>query len=512
MPEYNDPQQNTLRPDNAPKKKAKTEVVKDAISKGKTATGKKPDQIEFNPVLEVKVDDVFSNFVLKTAVNEIGAIYDQVVSEAYDEDKENAKIKKLNHANTHFRDDATSTRTMLYKQDTPGEPKSSKIKEDVNLAFEAWVDDENPDPKHREVVNRHGQNRKKIQLVPRDKKDRKEDDRPYRQQSTVKKVIDEKYGKGYKSPWQKIMAAAPKGTEERINKAVEGLKQNAADYQKILDKEKKKTNESVNTAGSGGVRGFGNVTGNPDGSDIGSSYVNANIADADTKDNLLKAQVKAHVSMHTVTNSDKKVAKEEKEVWNKPAPKGKHGHMTPAQKARAKARAKAAGRPYPNLVDNMAVMKEENDPLAHLEDKLNKATDTSHNGIDKIMRTVASDHSMDVNDLHDQWVKKYKITPDQYCKEENINEISSDLLHRASDIAQRQSTVHRSKANDLIRKSYQYHDGNKVIQGKEKQHDDLIKQSETEREKQQKRQAQADKFFKVGNVRKRKETNKVKTQ
>ena len=33
--------------------------------------------------------------------------------------------------------------------------------------------------------------------------------------------------------------------------------------------------------------------------------------------------------------------------------------MTPAQITRAKARARAAGRPYPNLVDNMAAMKEE---------------------------------------------------------------------------------------------------------------------------------------------------------
>jgi hypothetical protein len=31
--------------------------------------------------------------------------------------------------------------------------------------------------------------------------------------------------------------------------------------------------------------------------------------------------------------------------------------LTPAQKARAKARAKAAGRPYPNLVDNAAARK-----------------------------------------------------------------------------------------------------------------------------------------------------------
>lgn len=43
------------------------------------------------------------------------------------------------------------------------------------------------------------------------------------------------------------------------------------------------------------------------------------------------------------------------EVWDKPRPKGlgKPQKMAPAQKSKAKAMAKAAGRPYPNLVDNM---------------------------------------------------------------------------------------------------------------------------------------------------------------
>jgi len=43
------------------------------------------------------------------------------------------------------------------------------------------------------------------------------------------------------------------------------------------------------------------------------------------------------------------------EVWNKPRPKelGKPKKMTSAKKAKAKAMAKAAGRPYPNLIDNI---------------------------------------------------------------------------------------------------------------------------------------------------------------
>ena len=44
-----------------------------------------------------------------------------------------------------------------------------------------------------------------------------------------------------------------------------------------------------------------------------------------------------------------------KEVWDKPRPKGlgKSKPLAPAKKAAAKAAAKKAGRPYPNLVDNM---------------------------------------------------------------------------------------------------------------------------------------------------------------
>lgn len=44
-----------------------------------------------------------------------------------------------------------------------------------------------------------------------------------------------------------------------------------------------------------------------------------------------------------------------KQVWDKPRPKGlgKPKSLTTKQKSSAKAAAKKAGRPYPNLVDNM---------------------------------------------------------------------------------------------------------------------------------------------------------------
>ena len=45
--------------------------------------------------------------------------------------------------------------------------------------------------------------------------------------------------------------------------------------------------------------------------------------------------------------------KEGGEVWDTPNPAKKHKKLNPAKKSAAKAAAKAAGRPYPNLIDNM---------------------------------------------------------------------------------------------------------------------------------------------------------------
>jgi hypothetical protein len=56
-----------------------------------------------------------------------------------------------------------------------------------------------------------------------------------------------------------------------------------------------------------------------------------------------------------------------KEVWDKPRPKGlgKPHHLSSKQKASAKASAKAAGRPYPNLVDNMRAAREDGGPVQY---------------------------------------------------------------------------------------------------------------------------------------------------
>lgn len=46
-----------------------------------------------------------------------------------------------------------------------------------------------------------------------------------------------------------------------------------------------------------------------------------------------------------------------KPVWEKSAPKGVSKKLSPAKKAAAKKAAAKAGRPYPNLVDNMAAAR-----------------------------------------------------------------------------------------------------------------------------------------------------------
>ena len=57
--------------------------------------------------------------------------------------------------------------------------------------------------------------------------------------------------------------------------------------------------------------------------------------------------------------SSKKKSVDAKDVWKRPAPrKTTTKHLSSSQKASAKASAKRAGRPYPNLVDNIRAAKE----------------------------------------------------------------------------------------------------------------------------------------------------------
>jgi hypothetical protein len=57
--------------------------------------------------------------------------------------------------------------------------------------------------------------------------------------------------------------------------------------------------------------------------------------------------------------SFKELRTEAKQVWDKPNPVKNHSKLSPEDKARARARAKAAGRPYPNMVDNIWAARNE---------------------------------------------------------------------------------------------------------------------------------------------------------
>jgi len=174
-------------------KKLVTGEVKDKISKGSTMVGRtesnpsgKPDQIDINPMQNENV------------LSQLNDIYDSVMNE---------------------------------------------IEENIDSMFEEKFG------KWREAVPRSGQDRHTIDLTVRNDEDRKKDDRPYRQQSIVKKIIDEKYGKGYVSAASKIeKAMKAKGVEPNSSdKYRQEMEKNSAAYQAILDREeaaKNKANEA----------------------------------------------------------------------------------------------------------------------------------------------------------------------------------------------------------------------------------------------------------------------------
>ena len=221
-------------------------------------------------------------------IENIEEILDQVLLEQ----------ERYDRTNTFMRDIGTSTLTDIYKYDTPGQG----VPMDYKLRFK--------DPKNdKEAMTRSGQRRHKIDMVPRKdpSRDRHLDSDFYRQQAVTKNTFEAKM-----SPWDKMVKAMPrlKDSEQRAQQAKAGLEKAGNDYQAILDKEaeqkKKKTNEAffeaVNSSGGGGVRGLGYVSGSGD-NDSSDPYLDANIANADTRDNIMAGHVQTHSDMHTAGNA-----------------------------------------------------------------------------------------------------------------------------------------------------------------------------------------------------------------
>lgn len=66
-----------------------------------------------------------------------------------------------------------------------------------------------------------------------------------------------------------------------------------------------------------------------------------------------KKMPKARTVMKRDGDEPVKLYRKGGEVWDKPNPAKKSKPLSPEKKRRAKAAAATAGRPYPNLIDNM---------------------------------------------------------------------------------------------------------------------------------------------------------------
>ncbi|MEN6384998.1 MAG: glycoside hydrolase family 19 protein, partial [Phycisphaerales bacterium] len=67
------------------------------------------------------------------------------------------------------------------------------------------------------------------------------------------------------------------------------------------------------------------------------------------------------------------------------------------------------------------VNETENSATADLADSLEKTKATSYNAIDSLMQRIAKENNITAKELHDRWIKKYGVTPDDWIKEK-LNE------------------------------------------------------------------------------------------
>lgn len=111
------------------------------------------------------------------------------------------------------------------------------------------------------------------------------------------------------------------------------------------------------------------------------------------KDQTIADLPYAHVPKADVGEVEESV---EEAVWDKPSPVKNSKELTPSQKAKAKARAKAAGRPYPNMVDNIWAARQESTMYSFTE-FLNESKKPE----DEIQKIVDSVEWEDMVDLYE---------------------------------------------------------------------------------------------------------------
>lgn len=140
------------------------------------------------------------------------------------------------------------------------------------------------------------------------------------------------------------------------------------------------------------------------------------------------------------------------EVWDKKNPVKDHEKLSPANKAKAKARAKAAGRAYPNMVDNMWAAKlQEDKPSDRLQGTTSLANTYSKDTPGQKMRTLKQLKEMVGRkvkcDNCDSWIAKGQK---HSCSVKEARMSAALKLQRAFQREQEKSAASRARAEKLL--------------------------------------------------------------
>ena len=243
--------QTAQKTDGKKSKKMKTSSTKgDAIDKGKTLTGSRPDAINMNPVYTHVNNSFETSF--GDELNELNV---------------QQRMKKgLNFRRIQSKVQLAKKRAMLRKGSGKVIAKRAKV-----LAINI-------------LKSKLAGNRKVSDLSPMEKQ-------------RVEKILGRGSARVNRLALRMIPTVKKKEAKRFLKKESIDL-DNLAEAVAFI-------NEAVNCAAGGGVRGMGHATGNPDGEP--SNYVSANIADFDKRnDEMLDQKKEFHDKLHT-----KKVTKED---------------------------------------------------------------------------------------------------------------------------------------------------------------------------------------------------------
>jgi hypothetical protein len=59
-----------------------------------------------------------------------------------------------------------------------------------------------------------------------------------------------------------------------------------------------------------------------------------------------------------------------------------------------------------------------NNPVSELKTAMLQKSNHTYDIIDGMMKKISKSHSISGQELHDKWVKKYKMTPDEWIKKQ----------------------------------------------------------------------------------------------